>query len=81
VLGSEGLLRNRTPLRNLGAMSLAIDSAKCQGHGRCVLINPDLFDVDDDGYGLVLVAEPGPDVQDDVQRAIESCPELAISFS
>ncbi len=62
-------------------MTLAIDSSKCQGHGRCVLVNPDLFDVDDDGYGIVLIAEPGPEFGDDIKVAIENCPERAISLT
>ena len=32
-------------------MSLSIDASRCQGHGRCSLISPKLFDVTDDGLG------------------------------
>jgi ferredoxin len=60
-------------------MSLSIDTGKCQGHGRCALASPDVFDVDDDGYGVVLVADPGPEYQAEVTAAIGSCPERAIS--
>ena len=60
-------------------MSLSIDPAKCQGHGRCTLVSPELFDVDDDGYGVVLLPDPGPEYADDVNTAIGSCPEGAIS--
>lgn len=60
-------------------MSLSIDPAKCQGHGRCSLVSPELFDVDDDGYGVVLIPDPGPGYDDDVNSAIGSCPEGAIS--
>jgi len=42
-------------------MALTIDTTRCQGHGRCALINPDLFDVNDDGYGVVLIPEPEGD--------------------
>jgi ferredoxin len=62
-------------------MTLSIDSTRCQGHGRCVLVNMELFDVDDDGYGKVLVPEPGPEFADDIAKAISSCPEQAISLS
>ena len=60
-------------------MSLSIDPAKCQGHGRCTLVSPELFDVDDDGYGVVLIPDPVPEYGDDVNAAIGSCPEGAIS--
>ena len=62
-------------------MSLSIDAGHCQGHGRCSLISPKLFDVSDDGLGQVLVPEPGADDMADVARAVDNCPESAISFS
>jgi ferredoxin len=68
------------PSRSRG-MHLSIDSAKCQGHGRCTLVSPDLFDVSDDGFGVVLVPDPGPEYDDEVKTAIGSCPEQAISSS
>jgi ferredoxin len=60
---------------------LTIDASRCQGHGRCSLISPQLFDISDDGLGQVLVPEPGPEDADEVARAIDNCPESAISFS
>jgi ferredoxin len=60
-------------------MPLSIDPVKCQGHGQCTMVSPELFDVRDDGYGVVLVPDPGPEYDDDVTTAIESCPEQAIS--
>jgi ferredoxin len=62
-------------------MALIIDSARCQGHGRCALINPDLFDVSDDGYGAVLSPEPTGDAKADADRAIANCPEQAILWT
>ena len=62
-------------------MALIIDTARCQGHGRCALINPDLFDVDDDGYAVVLDPVPTGDAKADADRAIGNCPEQAISWS
>jgi ferredoxin len=62
-------------------MTLSIDPARCQGHSRCALVNMDLFDVDDDGKGVVLIPEPGPELADDIEKAIASCPEQAISYT
>ncbi|MFE2734696.1 ferredoxin [Streptomyces sp. NPDC055144] len=62
-------------------MALSIDSQRCQGHGRCALISPDLFDVSDEGLGVVLVPRPAPEHAADLTRAIDNCPEMAISYS
>lgn len=60
-------------------MRLTIDGGVCQGHARCAALVPELFDVDEDGYGLV---RPGcEEVAGDDDRAllaIDNCPEQAI---
>ena len=62
-------------------MRLSIDTSRCQGHGRCAVVNADLFEIDDDGYGVVLIDEPGPEYADDIKTAIGNCPEQAISLT
>jgi ferredoxin len=62
-------------------VTLSIDETRCQGHGRCALINSDLFDVNDDSRGVVLDPHPGPEQLGDVRRAIGNCPEQAITFT
>jgi ferredoxin len=62
-------------------MALTIDSARCQGHGRCALINQDLFAVDDDGFGVVLDPAPAGDAKSDADLAIGNCPEQAIAWT
>jgi ferredoxin len=57
---------------------VTIDSTKCQGHGRCALIAPKYFDVDDTGFGTVLVDTVADDDLDDVTTAQLSCPENAL---
>ena len=32
-----------------------LDVARCQGHARCLPLAPSLFDIDDDGFGRVLI--------------------------
>ena len=61
--------------------TLRIDHTKCQGHGRCALIEPDVFDVSDEGLGLVLVPQPDPSCAGTVEQAIENCPEQAIGWA
>jgi ferredoxin len=57
-----------------------IDATRCQGHGRCTMLAPELFDVDDEGLGTVLV-DPVPAFQEALAReAVSNCPESAISL-
>lgn len=60
---------------------LSIDPDRCQGHGRCTLVSMELFDVDDDGQGIVMLPQPGPEFAADISKAIASCPEQAISYA
>lgn len=59
---------------------LTIDPGKCQGHGRCVLIAPDYFDMDDTGFGVVLRADVDDADKADIDEAVLSCPEHAITL-
>ena len=58
-----------------------ISSERCQGHGRCYDLAPDLFGEDDEGYGKVLgdgVVPPGQ--ERDARLAAANCPERAIDL-
>lgn len=61
-------------------MKIQVDSGKCQGHNRCMIYAPEVFEVDD--YGFAQVQNPGQDVPEEhlekVRSAVENCPELAI---
>lgn len=60
--------------------TIQIDPARCQGHGRCSDIAPDLFGADDEGYGTVLsggVVQAGDERR--AHMAIQNCPERAIT--
>ena len=58
---------------------IAIDPTKCQGHGRCVLIAPAYFDMDDSGFGMVLRDGVAEADKADIDEAVLSCPEHAIA--
>ena len=62
-------------------MRVAIDRAKCQGHGQCVLACPELFEADDQGFGVVRAAEVPPQLAEKAQRASLRCPERAITVT
>ena len=62
-------------------MRVMIDAERCQGHGRCFTIAPDLFDSDELGSGVVIgdgaVAEGA---EHRAQLAVANCPEGAVSI-
>jgi ferredoxin len=60
-------------------MQVRIDSAACQGHGRCALTAPEVFDVDDDGKSFVLVVDVPEAEIEAVRTAVGNCPERAIT--
>jgi ferredoxin len=61
-------------------MRIVFDRDKCQGHGRCYALAPDLFDADDEGYAVVLVSGDLTDEQAaKAQLAADNCPEYALS--
>ena len=60
-------------------MKVHVDQEKCQGHGRCYSLEPDLFEPDDIGNGFELndgVIPAGRNA--DARRAVANCPESAI---
>ncbi|WP_068180224.1 ferredoxin [Mycobacterium sp. UM_CSW] len=61
-------------------MRLELDSAGCQGHGRCYTMAPDLFDADGEGHSLLRVAEVPEDQQGPARDAAASCPEEVITL-
>jgi|RhiMetdeSRZDD1v2_1073273.scaffolds.fasta_scaffold2572069_2 ferredoxin len=62
----------------LAAMKVVIDTEQCTGHGRCYTLAPEVFDGDDDGYGLVRVADVPPELEEKARLGVRNCPEGAI---
>jgi ferredoxin len=62
-------------------MKIRVDQEKCQGHNRCFVVAPDLFELDDYGYahevneGIV-----PPEMHEKARLAVTNCPELAIEI-
>ncbi len=60
-------------------MKVQIAPGRCQGHGRCYDLAPELFGDDDEGYGQVKgdgTVPPGR--ENEARRAALNCPEHAI---
>ncbi|MEU5880536.1 ferredoxin [Spirillospora sp. NPDC047279] len=60
-------------------MRAAVDEDRCRGHGVCLTICPEVFDLTDDGYAEAIVPQVPPELEDAVLKAVRSCPERAIS--
>jgi ferredoxin len=60
-------------------MKLSISTDRCQGHGRCYDLAPELFGEDAEGYGVVL-AGPTPGQEAQARLAALNCPENAIDL-
>jgi ferredoxin len=63
-------------------MELHIDADRCTGHGRCYALAPALFEPDDEGHGSLLHdGEVPPGHDDEARRAVNNCPERAITLA
>jgi ferredoxin len=61
-------------------LRIVLDSDRCQGHGRCYSLAPDLFDSDDAGRCVLLVDEVPADSEDVARSGVQNCPEQALSL-
>jgi ferredoxin len=62
-------------------MKVHVDQAKCQGHGRCYALAPQVFEPDDIGNGVEIGdGVVPPELEDVARRAVENCPEQAIEL-
>lgn len=61
-------------------MILKVDTGKCQGHGRCYALAPELFDLDENGNALVREAKLRPEQIERAELAVSNCPERAITL-
>ena len=56
------------------------DADACVGHGRCYLLAPDVFDEDEQGHCVVKQVVVHAELEKQARRAVENCPEDAISL-
>jgi ferredoxin len=61
-------------------MKVRIDSERCQGHGRCYSIAPEVYETDDEGYARLVTAEVGDDLREKAELGGANCPERAITL-
>ncbi|MEV6558656.1 ferredoxin [Nocardia sp. NPDC051756] len=61
-------------------MKINADRTRCEGHGMCEALAPNLFRVGDDGIVEPIADAIEDDDHDLIQLAIDSCPVEALRF-
>jgi ferredoxin len=59
---------------------LRVDWIKCDGYGTCADMLPELIDVDEWRYPILLAASVPPALLHDAQRAADCCPMKALKL-
>jgi ferredoxin len=59
-------------------MKVSVDTGRCQGHARCNAISPEVFDLDEEGFVVLLTSSIDEHLVASVREAEHNCPERAI---
>ncbi|MDQ6713421.1 MAG: ferredoxin [Candidatus Dormibacteraeota bacterium] len=60
---------------------LQIDRIRCDGHGLCAELLPELIVLDDWGYPIIKTGAVLPSLVDHARRAVDACPVLALRLA
>jgi NADH:ubiquinone oxidoreductase subunit F (NADH-binding)/ferredoxin len=63
------------------AKQLIVDWVRCEGHGLCAHLVPELIHLDKTGYPVVMPIPVPPWLEKDAQQAVEMCPALALRLA
>jgi ferredoxin len=61
-------------------MKVNVDHDRCEGHGKCAMAAPEVFELRDDDLSYVLVDDVPESLREQVERAIRLCPRQAIDW-
>lgn len=61
-------------------MRVRVDPRLCEGHGLCLQLAPEVFDLNDDETA-VCVEYPHPEFFTDIKAAVAACPRQAITVA
>lgn len=61
-------------------MRIKADFDLCESNAVCVGMAPDVFDLDDDDYLVILDDEVPPDREAEMRQVVASCPKSALSL-
>ncbi|OBB21943.1 ferredoxin [Mycolicibacterium peregrinum] len=60
-------------------MKVRVDEDRCAGHGMCLTLCPEVFEMSDDGWAVADPEEVPAGLEAAAREAIQNCPERAIS--
>jgi ferredoxin len=60
---------------------LMVDWVRCEGHGLCAHLVPELIHLDGNGFPVVMNIPVPPWLEKDAQQAVEMCPALALRLA
>ena len=60
---------------------VCVDADRCEGHGRCYTLAPDVFDSDEVGHAIVRIDNVSGELEARAADAEQNCPEGAITLS
>ena len=61
--------------------ALQIDRIRCDGHGLCAELLPELISLDDWGYPIIKAGSVPAGLVDHARRAVDACPVLALRLA
>ncbi len=61
--------------------NVVIEPGRCQGHGKCVIECPEVFDTDEQGYVVARAGAIPDSLRAAVQRCVDDCPEGALGVA
>ena len=61
--------------------ALEIDRIRCDGHGLCAELLPELISLDDWGYPIIKAGNVPAGLVDHARRAVDACPVLALRLA
>jgi ferredoxin len=61
-------------------MKVDVNHDVCEGHGKCEMSAPEVFELRDDDLSYVLVDDVPAELKEKVDRAIRLCPRAAIRW-
>jgi ferredoxin len=59
-------------------MRLRVDPIACEAHGLCAELLPELIELDEWGYPVIVNGEVPPALERLARRAVSACPTLAL---
>jgi len=59
-------------------MRVTVDEDRCAGHGMCLTLCPEIFELNDDGWAVASPEEVPAELEAAARDAIANCPEKAI---